>query len=63
MAESFEKNNRTNYIIKAILLKKLDKATLFDCEGDKEWFPNSCYNYNEKEQLLEIPEWLYNAKF
>ncbi|MFW9972576.1 MAG: hypothetical protein ACFFDF_20485 [Candidatus Odinarchaeota archaeon] len=59
----FEKGNKLNYKIKAILIKKLDKATLFNCEGDKEWFPNAHYDYNEKEKLLEIPEWLYNSKF
>lgn len=59
----FEKGDKLNYKIKAVLIKKLDKATLFDCEGDKEWFPNLFFYYNKEEQLLEIPEWLYNAKF
>ncbi len=59
----FEKGSVLNYKIKAILIKKLDKATLFNCEGNEEWFPNAWYFYNEKEKILEIPEWLYNAKF
>ena len=39
------------------------KATLFICEGEKQWFPNDWYYYNESSKILEIPEWLYKSKF
>ncbi len=49
--------------IEAILIKKLDKATLFDCEGDKVWFGNQLYEYNQELKELTIPLWLAKKKF
>lgn len=63
MESKFEKGHRLNYKINAIKIKQLDKASLFDCEGDELWVGNSIYHYNSKEKLLEIPEWFYNLKF
>jgi hypothetical protein len=62
-SSKFEKGHRLNYKIKAIIIKPLDKATLYDCEGDKIWIANSIHFYHLKENLLEIPEWFYNLKF
>jgi hypothetical protein len=50
-------------IIEATLIKKLDKATLFDCEGDKIWISNNNYKYNPDSKDLEIPLWLAKEKF
>ena len=62
-SSKFEKGHKLNYKIKANIVKSLDKATLYDCEGDKIWIGNSIHYYDKKEQLLEIPEWFYNLKF
>lgn len=43
-------------------LKELDKAILFDCEGDQVWLPKSCFRMIDKETIL-IQEWMYNQKF
>ena len=48
--------------IKAVLIKKLAKATLFDCEGDKIWVPNTVHVYEESIGTLLVQEWFYNKK-
>lgn len=60
---TFEKGHKLNYKIKANIIKELDRATLFDCEGDEIWVGNSIHYYHLKDHLLEIPEWFYNLKF
>jgi hypothetical protein len=48
--------------INAKLIKALDKASLYDCEGDKIWIPNSKHQYNTKEQTVLVEKWFYDIK-
>ena len=48
------------YKISATLITKLDKASLYDCEGDERWIPNSVCKYNAQDKSLVIIEWFYN---
>jgi hypothetical protein len=62
-SSKFEKGHKLNYKISAIKLKSFYISTLYDCEGDKICIGNSIHYYDEKQRLLEIPEWFYNLKF
>lgn len=57
-----EVNEKPAVKIFAKKIKKLDKAILFDCEGDKVWLPKSAVKVVDKETIL-IQEWLYKQKF
>jgi hypothetical protein len=43
-------------------IKELDKAILFDCEGDRLWLPQNCIRIVDENTIL-IQEWLYKEKF
>lgn len=43
-------------------INELDKAILFDCEGDKVWLPKSAVKIVDNETIL-IQEWIYKQKF
>ncbi len=58
----FEVNNKPAVKIYARQLKALDKAILFDCEGDKVWLPKSGVKKIDNETIL-VQEWLYKQKF
>lgn len=43
-------------------VKSLDKAILFDCEGDMVWLPKSCVKIVDSGTIL-VQEWIYKQKF
>jgi hypothetical protein len=53
-------NDNPAVVIEAVRVVKGDKASLFNCEGDEVWIPNSLHSYNESEQELTIEQWFYN---
>lgn len=50
-------------IIEATLVSETEKSQLFDCEGDKVWFPKSQISYDAEKQELEVPDWLLRKTF
>ena len=52
-------HDKTAVKIKAKRKKILDKASLFDCEGDEVWVPNSLCEYISDVEELTIEEWFY----
>jgi hypothetical protein len=58
----YEVNDNPAVKILAKKLKELDKAILFDCEGDQVWLPKSAIKIIDKESIL-VQEWIYNQKF
>lgn len=58
----FEVNEKPAVKIFAKKVKELDKAILFDCEGDQVWLPKSAIKIIDSETIL-IQEWIYNQKF
>lgn len=58
----FEVNNKPAVKILAKKLKELDKAILFDCEGDNVWLPKSSVKIIDKESIL-VQDWIYKQKF
>ena len=48
--------------IKGILVENNRLASLFDCEGDKIWLPNSTVRDNE-DGTIDIQDWIYKQKF
>lgn len=58
----FSVNDKPAVKIFAKKLKELDKAILFDCEGDKTWLPKSAIKIIDKDSIL-IQEWIYKQKF
>jgi len=60
---NFEKGNPNNFKIKANKIFKARKATLYNCEGDEYWFPHDYSYYHSQDNILEIPDWLYNKNF
>lgn len=55
-------NNKTAVKINATLVKKREKASLYNCDGDITWIPNANSKYNDAEKSLIIEEWLYIKK-
>lgn len=45
--------------IRAKLVKELTKATLYDCEGDEVWVPNSLAEYEPGTGTLLVETWFY----
>lgn len=43
-------------------IKELDKAILFNCEGDNVWLPKSAVKIVGNETIL-LQEWIYKQKF
>jgi hypothetical protein len=60
--EDFSVNGKPAFKIFADKVKAFDKATLFDCEGDRVWLPNSSFTILDDKTIL-IQEWIYNEKF
>ncbi len=58
----YEVNEKPAVKIFAKKIKELDKAILFDCEGDQVWLPKSSVKIIDKESIL-VQEWIYNQKF
>jgi hypothetical protein len=59
---NFSVNDKPAVKIFAKKIKETDKAILFNCEGDLEWFPKSAVKVINEQTIL-IQEWLYNQKF
>jgi len=55
-------NNQPAVKILARKLKELDRAILFDCEGDKVWLPKKCVKIIDNDTTL-VQEWIYKQKF
>lgn len=49
--------------IEAKYVSESKNAWLLDCEGDEEWFPKSQVNFDQVNEELSIPDWLYEEKF
>lgn len=62
MSQLLEVNDKPAVKILAKQLKEGTKAILFDCEGDKHWFPKSCIKVLSKESIL-VQKWLYDQTF
>jgi len=60
---SFEKGDKSNYIILAKPKWHTEKGCWYDCEGDKVFIPYSVSYYDEKNCTIEIPEWFFNKYF
>ncbi|MBV5348890.1 hypothetical protein JZU61_04440 [bacterium] len=58
----FEVNGKPAVKILAKQIKALDKAILFDCEGDEVWLPKSSVQKIDDETIM-VQEWIYNQKF
>ena len=58
----YEVNDKPAVKILAKKLKELDKAILFDCEGDQVWLPKSSVKIVDSESIL-VQEWIYKQKF
>jgi hypothetical protein len=65
MIMNYEVNGKPAIKIKAkkLATNKANTAALFDCEGDKKWFPLSVVRYNSKDETLLIQEWKYKQEF
>lgn len=59
---NFTLNDKPAVKMYAKKLKEIDKAILFDCEGDKVWLPKSCIKIVSNEAIL-IEEWLFKQRF
>lgn len=55
-------NDKPATRIKAKLIKALDKAVLWDCEGDEVWLPKTTFRDN-KNGTIDVQDWIYNQKF
>ena len=62
MTQQFLVNNQPAFKIYARQIKELDKAILFDCEGDFVWLPKSTIKIVDSQTIL-IQEWIYKIKF
>jgi len=58
----YEVNDKPAVKIFAKKLKELDKAILFNCEGDQTWLPKSAIKIIDNETVL-VQEWIYKQKF
>ena len=53
-----------NYIISyTSIIVELDKAILFNCDGDEVWLPISQIIVDRTNEKIELPEWLFKEKF
>jgi hypothetical protein len=62
MKKPIEVNGKPAVRIVGTVVTKLKNASLLDCDGDQEWFPNSTYK-EYSNGTLEIQEWIYKKKF
>lgn len=56
-------DGKPSYIIKAIkksTIYQSMKSTLYDCEGDEVWIPNSLCKYNPEKCTLIVHKWFYD---
>lgn len=44
----------------AVVPSPSGKCSLYNCEGDKVWIPNSLCKYDAEHKTLLIEEWFYN---
>lgn len=49
--------------IKAEFVREKGEGVLLDCEEDLVWFPKKDIKFNQKEEELELPVWLYKKSF
>lgn len=59
----FEKGHATNYKISGIILYETENAIRIDSDGDIMWLPKSQIYIDDREQTIELPEWLFKNKF
>ena len=52
-------NDKPAVKVFALKVQAVGQASLYDCEGDEVWVPNSVCQYNESEETLLIEEWWY----
>jgi len=50
-------------IIEAEWIRDSSKSSLYDCEGDHQWFPKKEVKYDEEKKELEVPDWLLKKTF
>lgn len=55
-------NGQTATRISAMKLSETSEATLWDCEGDEVWLPNSTFRDN-KDGTIDVQDWIYKQKF
>lgn len=53
-------NDKPAVLIAGKLIKPGKKASLYDCEGDKVWIPNSVHKYRTEQKKIVVQEWWYN---
>lgn len=63
MEEKLHVNGKSATKINARMVRSSVNAVLLNCEGDEEWFPRSTVEYDHKEHIALVQDWIYKQKF